>query len=209
MNNASAVNTSPKPMSQAQSLESLRAHATAPVIVVDYRAAKLLLATAESIQALDVKIASLQSQLDELPAQETAISEDRTKSPADVRVALVALKDHANDLRFEQKRLGADRAEAFAKAVALFPQCELLVQRYFSGLYESEKSKAVTAVAPFFTVGASTTPERIAAELPTVAQAQTHALYARERVKGESPEETLAKYIEVIKEFGLHKPQAA
>jgi hypothetical protein len=84
-----------------------------------------------------------------------------------------------------------------------------LVSGYFHGLYEAQKAKAVAALAPFFTAGANTTPERVADELPTVDVARTHALYALQRVKGESPEETLMKFVETIKEFGLDKPQAA
>lgn len=197
-------------MNQAQSNESLREHAKPlPIVAADHRTAALLIAASDTIAALDVKIAELQTQLDELPAQETAVSEDRTKSPADVRAALAVLKDRATDLRLEMKRLEGDKAKAFSEAVALFPKCAPLVAGHFSGLYQAEKSKAVAALAPFFTVGAPITPESIADDLPTVSVARSHAAYALERVKGENPEETFQKYVEVIKEFGLHQPQAA
>jgi hypothetical protein len=170
--------------------------------------AALLLEKFASKQALDLKIAELQTQLDEIPAQEAAIAADRSKSPADVRAALTVLRDQASNRRFEQKRLGSDRAKVFTEAAALFPQCRLLVGNYFNGLYQAEQAKAVAAVTPFFIVGASITPESMVAGLPTVSAARTKALNTIERINGESPERTLELLADIIEEFGLHKAQA-
>lgn len=201
--------TSLPPMNQSQSEASLREHATHKPVTGDHRAAAALLAAAATIAGLDAQIAELQSQLDKIPALEAALSEDRTKSPAEVRAGLVGIKDQASDLRFQQKRLLDDKTKAFAEAVALFPKCAPLVAGYFSGLYEAERARAVAAIKPFFTVGAATTPERVADDLPTVDAARTNALYSLERVKGEDADATFRKYCEVIAEFGMDKPQAS
>jgi hypothetical protein len=205
----SSNTTSPQPMSTAQSVESLREHAAHKPISGDRQSAAAILAAAKTITGLEAQIAEIQVQIDAIPAQEAAIVDDRSKSPADVRAELAVLSDRKSDLRLQQKRLEDDKANKFAEAVALLPQCAPLVAGYFAGIYEAQRAKAVAAVAPFFAPGASVTPESIADELPTVAQARTNAAYALERVKGENPQEVFRKYVEVITEFGLDKSPAA
>ena len=195
-------------MSQAQSLEALRERdKPQPALVIAEDTALRLITALESIQAIDLKITELQSQLDELPAKETAISEDRTKTPAEVRAGVAALKDNASDLKVEQKRLGEDKAKTVSDAARLFPQGRMIVSNYFSRLYENEKQKALTALAPFF-VGATAVAEPVLEYLPSVKLAATHAANCHYRVTGGNPEETLAMLAHVITEFGLHKTQA-
>lgn len=200
---------SPQPMNQAQSLESLQAHAAHKPVSGDHNAAASLLAAAKSITGFDSRIAELQSQRDELPAQEAALAADRSKSPAAVRAGLAVIKDRNSDLRFEQNRLEDDKAKTFSEAFALLPKCQPLISGYFNRLYQAQKAKAVSALAPFFAVGATTTPDQVADDLPTVRAAYLCAIYSLERVHGENAEETFQKYCEVIAEFGLDKPQAA
>lgn len=175
---------------------------TAPTPIQPNPAAAILL-TGAAIQSLDRQIAELQTKLDELPAQETAIAEDRTKAPAEVRAGLAALQDRASDLKFAQKRLAGDRANTLSGAVALFPQCVQLVANHFSARYETEKQKALTALAPFFE-GSTDSPTQALDYLPSLKLAATHAAWCLERVKGENPEDTLGKYVAVIQEFQLH-----
>ncbi len=209
MNKSANDQPAPPQLSTAQAVEHLNeTHKPKPSAAVPIDTAAVLIAALTSIQSLDHKIAELQIQLDQFPALEADLANDRTKPPAEIRAGLTALRDQAFDLKVEQKRLADDRAKILAGAVARFPAGRQLVSAHFNGLYQAEKAKALAAVAPFF-VGSTAHAPQMLDHLPSVSLAATHAAYSQERVKGESPEDTLIKFVAVIKECGLHEPQAA
>ena len=195
-------------MSTAQSIEHLKAMAKpAPAVQVRKDTAKFLVAALATIQALDGKTAELQTRIDQFPTLEAAIVDDRTKSPADIRAGLTALRDQASDLRIESKRLSEDRAAALAAATARFPEGQQMISAHFNALHEAMKLKALAAVAPFF-VGSTAHIPHILEHLPAVEAAKTQAMWCQERVKGESYEEILCKFVETINDCGLIKPSA-
>lgn len=180
---------------------------TAPTQTQPNPAAAFLEAGA-AIQSLDLQLAELQAQLDELPARETAVADDRTKTPAAARTELQALRDEKTDLTLALKRLEKDCNDVITKAKTLYLEVYGLLARRLQQLFETERSRAIQAITPFFYHECAASPEHFADELPTVVRAGHRRAGTEGYLKRETWPETLAATCATIKEFQLHETPA-
>ena len=112
---------------------------------------------------------------------------------------------------------GVTRDQAWNIAAGVFPQLHhqvVLANSLPEGAQLSDDGKSIIPDWPVTPdtlrkLGLPADASKQEYELYHRAEAVTHASWCQERVKAQTPEESLAKFADVINEYGLHNPPTA